>query len=91
MPNMSADSTITIRIDSDLKKQAETVCSDIGLTLSAAITIFTKRLVKERGIPFKLTADPFYTPENMQRLEAAAKRMDAGHYVVHDLPEKFGE
>ena len=83
--------TTGVEMMEDLKKQAETVCSDIGLTLSAAITIFTKRLVKERGIPFKLTADPFYTPENMQRLEAAAKRMDAGHYVVHDLPEKFGE
>jgi len=86
---MTNNTTITIRMDAELKKQAEAVCSDIGLTLSAAVTIFTKRLVKERAIPFKVTADPFYAPENIERLQAAAKRMDAGQYVVHEVPEGF--
>lgn len=86
---MSTDTSMTIRMDSKLKKEAESICQDMGITFSAAIMIFTKRMVKEKGIPFKLTADPFYSEENIKKLEAAARRMDEGRYVVHEIPEKY--
>ena len=65
---MSTDTSMTIRMDSKLKKEAESICQDMGITFSAAIMIFTKRMVKEKGIPFKLTADPFYSEENIKKL-----------------------
>lgn len=59
---MATNATMTIRIDADLKRQAEAICEEMGLTISAAVTIFTKRLVKDRAIPFRVTAgDPFYS------------------------------
>ena len=48
--------TTTIRIDDDLKKECEMIFDDLGLTMSAAMTLFLKQVVKSRGIPFELKA-----------------------------------
>lgn len=54
---------ISLRVNDDVKRNAEQVCSDIGLSLSAAINIFLKKLGRERQIPFDLSADPFYSED----------------------------
>lgn len=48
--------TITARIEPEIKHDAESVFSDIGLSASDAITIFYKRVARERAIPFSLEA-----------------------------------
>ncbi len=50
-------SQISIRIDDNVKKEAENVCKDIGISLSSAINIYLKRIGRERRIPFELTAE----------------------------------
>ena len=76
---MATTSILTLRIDDALKRQAESVCQEMGLTISDAITIFLKRMVRSCAIPFEVNAgDPFYSEENLRHLRAAAKRMDAG-------------
>ena len=47
---------ITISMDDDLKKEFSEVCREIGLTPSTAIGIFARAVVRERAIPFPLTA-----------------------------------
>lgn len=87
---MSTNTTLTVRLDGGLKRQAETICEEMGLNMSSAITIFLKRLVKERAIPFRVSADDhFYSQENINHLRVAAARMDAGKYVVHELHEDY--
>ena len=49
-----ATTNVTIRIDSALKKQSEELFSDLGLSLSAAITLFLKQSVREQRIPFEI-------------------------------------
>lgn len=49
--------TINTRIDSDLKHQAETIFSQIGLSTSQAIRLFYKQTVQSGGLPFQ----PNYT------------------------------
>ena len=46
--------TINIRIDDDLKKDSEKVLDEIGLGMTAALTIFLKAVVRNNGIPFML-------------------------------------
>ena len=46
--------TITARVDSGRKAQAEEVLNDLGLTLSAAINLFVNAVVMNQGIPFKV-------------------------------------
>lgn len=46
--------TLNLRVDADLKREAETIFSDLGLPTSTAITIFLKSVVRYGGIPFDL-------------------------------------
>lgn len=78
---------LNIRVDDALKKQAETVFSDLGITLSAATTMFLKQVVRCNGIPFELRADPFYSAENQARLLTSKERMEKTGGTVHDLIE----
>ena len=48
-----ATTNLNIRIDENLKKNAEILFSDLGLNMSSAITIFLKSAVDYRGIPLK--------------------------------------
>ena len=46
--------TITARVDSEKKRQAEEIFNDIGMTLSGAINVFISEVVMYQGIPFSL-------------------------------------
>ena len=50
---------INLRVDDNLKSSAERTLNDIGLSMSTAINIFLKTVVRENRIPFELSADPF--------------------------------
>lgn len=52
-----AQTSINIRMDSDLKRQFEEFCDDIGLSMTAAFTVFAKKAVRENRIPFQLDRD----------------------------------
>ncbi len=45
---------INVRVDSELKKTAETLFNDLGLNMSSAITLFLKSAVNYEGIPFEV-------------------------------------
>ena len=46
---------VTIRMDDQLKKQAEELFSDLGLSMTSALIAFTKQAVREQRIPFILS------------------------------------
>ena len=52
-----ATTNITVRMDTELKKQAEELFSELGLSMSAAMTVFLKQAVYEHGIPFEIRRD----------------------------------
>lgn len=43
---------INVRVDASVKKEAETLFNDLGLTMSAAITVFLKKAIAYDGLPF---------------------------------------
>lgn len=49
-----ANTNLNIRIDENLKKQAEVLFADLGLNMSSAITVFLKSAVDYKGIPFEI-------------------------------------
>lgn len=55
---------INLRINDEVKKNAEEVCDKLGLSMSAAITIYLKKLGREKRIPFEVSVDPFYSEKN---------------------------
>ena len=49
-----ATTNINVRVDSELKSQAESLFSDLGLNMSTAITMFLKSAVIHDGLPFEV-------------------------------------
>lgn len=49
-----ASTNINIRIDAELKQQFEKLCSEMGITMTTAFTIFAKQTVRENRIPFEI-------------------------------------
>ncbi len=50
-------STITVRVDDKVKKEAATVFKNVGLDMSTAINVFLKQVIRSNGIPFPISAD----------------------------------
>ena len=81
--------TVTIRLDQDLKQQAEALFADLGMNLTTAFTIFAKAAVRQGGIPFEITAAPAPGKKNHERLRQAVTDLDAGRNIVIKSTEKI--
>ncbi len=55
---MVESKTLNIRVDAELKREAEAIFSDLGLPTSTAINMFLKSVVRYGGIPFDLRISP---------------------------------
>ena len=86
---MAQTTQINFRIDEDVKKSAESVLDDLGLSMSAAITVFLKKVGRERRIPFDLSLDPFYSESNMNYLKSVMEDVRTGNaaFSEHELTE----
>ena len=82
-----ATSSVTIRMDEDLKRDAEALFKDMGMNMSTAVTIFTKAAVRQGKIPFEITGDPFYSEINQERLKKSVAQLNAGQGTEHALIE----
>ncbi|MDR0221075.1 MAG: type II toxin-antitoxin system RelB/DinJ family antitoxin [Lachnospiraceae bacterium] len=51
-----AQATYSIRMDEALKKQFDSLCTDFGMTATTAFNIFARTVVREKRIPFEITA-----------------------------------
>lgn len=49
-------STVSFRTDDNVKKQADELFEELGLTMSTALNMFLRQAVRERRIPFEVTA-----------------------------------
>lgn len=78
----------SIKIDSDLKQQAQELFSDLGLNLSTAVNIFLKQAVREHSIPFHI-GDPFYSKANQEYLAKIIADVESGKAKLtsHELLE----
>ena len=52
-----ATTNLCIRIDTETKKQADELFSNLGMNISTAFNIFVKQALRVRGIPFAITED----------------------------------
>jgi len=66
---------LNIRIDRDLKMEADSLLNEMGMNLSTAVNIFLRQLVQERAIPFRIHLSDGTLPKSelvrrMNNLEA---------------------
>lgn len=71
-------STISVRLDENIKKQFDSLCAEFGMTASTAFNIYARTVVRERRIPFEISAgkDPFYSESNMRVIRESIEQME---------------
>ncbi|MBF1272565.1 type II toxin-antitoxin system RelB/DinJ family antitoxin [Oribacterium sinus] len=80
---------VNFRLDAEDKKNMEQVCTELGLSMSAAFTIFAKKVGREHRIPFDVSVDPFYSERNIKELKRRIESVRSGKSTLeeHDLIE----
>jgi DNA-damage-inducible protein J len=56
---------INIRVDSNIKSQAQDVLALLGLDMTTAINIFLRQMIRQHGIPFVITTEPEKRVQNL--------------------------
>ncbi len=86
---MSEMAMVNFRMDKALKQNMESVCKEMGMSMTTAFTMFAAKVSRERRIPFEVNADPFYSASNMAYLSRVTAEIDSGESVPaeHDIIE----
>ena len=83
-----AQTNLTIRIDEDIKREAESLFNRIGLNISTAINVFFRQSIREQAIPFELKPfDDYYTGERLKRIRHSIAQAERGEIVTKTLAE----
>ena len=51
---MSKSANLSVRIDYEVKKEAEQILNCLGLTMASAVNMFLKQVIINRGLPFEV-------------------------------------
>ena len=83
---------LNIRVDKDIKYQAEELLYDMGLNLSTAVNIFMRQIIKERTIPFIISAQKedmsqYDLPYIRQKLAEAEAQANDPNVKLLDMDE----
>ena len=81
-----SQSALTIRLDSDLKKQFDALCEEFGMSTNTAFNIYVRQVVRERKIPFTIEA-PSKDDAIVKGRDAFYKmRQAAAEAGIQDMP-----
>ena len=88
--------TIQVRVDDNLKNQANSIYERLGLDLSSAIRMFLKRSVSVKGIPFSMILDddpydPNKALQAMKNMNAAAKIHGTSEMTLEEINEEISQ
>ena len=64
---------MTVRMDSNVKKQFDQLCQQFGMSANTAINIFVNQLIRSRSIPFVISA----TDDATERAEVRQEALNA--------------
>jgi DNA-damage-inducible protein J len=79
-----ANSTFSIRIDPEVKRQFDSFCAEVGMNPSMAFNMFARVVVRDRKLPFEVSAIKLTKEELLSR----ADDFEAGRNIVrHDIIE----
>lgn len=78
---------VSVTMDDDLKQEFESVCNELGFSITTAVTILAKKMTREKRLPFEVSLDPFYSYSNMQVIEESIEQMKQGKTVSKTLEE----
>ena len=66
--------TVSLRLDDELKKELDQMCEEMGMSLTTFFTVYAKRALRERRIPFEINAPlPALDPERLNWARSVRK------------------
>lgn len=85
-----AQTTISIRIDENLKTKFSDFCEAVGMNMTTAFCMFAKDTVKNQALPFEITTrkrknDPFWSERNQKLLKESIKEMEETGGTVREV------
>ena len=86
-----ATTNVSIRMDTELKAQADELFAELGMNLSTAFNIFVRQSLREGGIPFEIRTDRPNKETIAAMLEAENIAKDPNVKVYTDLDEMFAD
>ncbi|GHU90233.1 hypothetical protein FACS189476_10110 [Spirochaetia bacterium] len=72
---MAETTNLSIRIDRDLKNEADQMFTALGMNLTTAITVFVRQAVRQKKIPFEIALDTDNEARGMLEAMAASERI----------------
>lgn len=82
---------ISIRMDADLKAQADALFAELGMNLSTAFNIFVRQSLREGGLPFDVSLKKPNKETIAAMLEAERIAKDSNVKTYTDLDELFAD
>ena len=79
---------VTLRMDKELKQQAEALFDEMGLSLSTACRMFLSQAVAEQRIPFEITRRP---KRATRKALAETAAPNAAAFTTDELMEELEE
>jgi len=81
--------TFSVRMDSEVKKQLDDFCMQVGMNTTTAFNMFARAVLREKRLPFDVTteSDPFYSESNLAHLRRGIAALNSGKGVEHDIIE----
>ena len=86
-----ATTNVSIRMDTELKAQADELFAELGMNLSTAFNIFVRQSLREGGIPFEIRTDRPNKKTIAAMLEAENIAKDPNVKGYTDLDEMFAD
>ena len=86
-----ATTNVSIRMDTELKAQADELVAELGMNLSTAFNIFVRQSLREGGIPFEIRTDRPNKETIAAMLEAENIAKDPNVKGYTDLDEMFAD
>ena len=86
-----ATTNVSIRMDTELKAQADELFAELGMNLAAAFNIFVRQSLREGGIPFEIRTDRPNKETIAAMLEAENIAKDPKVKGYTDLDEMFAD
>ena len=81
--------TFSVRMDAEIKRQFDNFCSNVGMNATTAFNMFARAVLREKRLPFDVTTvpDKFYSESNLAHLRRGIAALDSGRGVEHDIIE----
>lgn len=74
---MSKNVSMNIRVDESTRAEAEDIFEQLGLTMSGAINMFLKQVVREKAVPLSLELGPMFTSRTVSEDMEEARKLRA--------------